>query len=128
VNEKRTKLNPLGIAVRATRSTIGLLRLDWDVLRTPPCVAQICTVNRAQHIPLRFISNREKNGRLGPIRLGERQLAISNGTSVVLLIHGAILQTQQYKLLNGSRCAGCEGKKLSPPRQARPRQVDARAA
>ena len=37
-------------------------------------------------------SDREENGGLGPIWLGERQLAISNGTGVVLLIHGAILQ------------------------------------
>jgi hypothetical protein len=47
-------------------------------------------------------SDREENGGLGPIWLGERQLAISNGTSVVLRIHGTILQTQRYKLLSGS--------------------------
>ncbi len=47
-----------------------------------PRVAQICAINRAEDIPLRFISNREENGGLGPIRLGERQLPISNGTGV----------------------------------------------
>jgi hypothetical protein len=42
-------------------------------------------------------------------------LTVPDSTGVVFRVHGEILQTQQYKLLSGSRCAGCGGKTLSPP-------------
>jgi len=94
--------------------------------RTPPCSTDLCDQPCRRH-PLRFISNREENGGLGPIRLGERQLPISNDTGV-LFGFMAISKRNNTSSLNGSRCAVWEGKKLGPLRQARPRQVDSRAA
>jgi hypothetical protein len=90
-----------------------ILRLDRDVLRTLPCVAQICAINRAQYVPLRFISNREENGGLGPVRFSKRKLTVSDRTGVILRIHGAILQRNNTNSPIESSALPEEGKKPS---------------
>jgi hypothetical protein len=105
-NEKRTKLKPPGLGFERDGLLVARVGLDGNLLLVPPHVAQICTIDRAQHVSLGFISNREENGDLGPIRLGERELTVPDSTGVVSRVHG------KYSKRNITLVAGGGGQEV----------------
>jgi hypothetical protein len=72
--------------------------LDWDLLRfRSASEAKVRTVNSAQHVSIGFVGNRKQDGSFGPVGLVKRKLAIPDGTSVVLRVHGQHSNANGYK-------------------------------